>query len=154
VTAPDGTALAHGCARGQHSRLLDGIEPQPPPGQLAELLRRLGVAVTPIARGTCDHARAEDHYTPSRMLKHLVRARAATCDAPGCQAQASTADLDHTVPWPDGPTEQCNLAPRCRTHHRAKQAPDWSVEQAGPGVTRWKLPSGRVHVTTPTAYDA
>jgi hypothetical protein len=28
----------------------------------------------PIARGTCDHAHAEDHYTPSRKLRHLVRA--------------------------------------------------------------------------------
>ncbi|HEX9040238.1 MAG TPA: HNH endonuclease signature motif containing protein [Trebonia sp.] len=64
------------------------------------------------------------------------------------------ADLDHTVPWPDGPTDQGNLAPRCRTHHRAKQAPDWTVEQLAPGVSRWTLPSGRTHVTTPTSYDS
>ena len=96
---------------------------------------------------------AEDQLHPEPQLKHLVRARSATCDAPGCQAQAVYADLDHTVPWPDGPTDQCNLAPRCRTHHRAKQAPDWTVEQIAPGVTRWTLPSGRTHATTPTRYD-
>jgi hypothetical protein len=62
-------------------------------------------------------------------------------------------DLDHTTPWPDGPTSQANLAPRCRTHHRAKQALDWKVEQLAPGVARWTLPSGRTHLTTPTTYE-
>ena len=153
ITAPDGTALAHACARGQHPRLLSDLEPQPPPAQLAEFLHRLNLAFTRIARDSCDHFQAEDHYTPSRKLKHLVRARNATCDAPGCQAQALNADLDHTTPWPEGPTDQGNLAPRCRTHHRAKQAPDWKVEQLEPGITRWTLPSGRTHTTTPTKYD-
>ena len=157
VTGPDGTAIAHGCARGPRPRLLDNLQPQPPPGQaaqLTELLLRLNITLTPVTRGTCDHAHAEDSYTPSRKLRHLVRARTATCDAPGCQSPAVNADLDHTVPWPAGPTDQCNLAPRCRTHHRAKQAPDWTVEQIAPGVTRWTLPSGRTHVTTPTTYDS
>jgi hypothetical protein len=153
LTAADGTALAHGCASGRHPRLLSDMEPHPPPGQLAELLRRLRPTFTVIASDSCDHAKAEDQYTPSRRLKHLIRARSATCDAPGCQAQASYADLDHTVPWPEGPSDQCNLAPRCRTHHRAKQAPDWRVEQPAPCVTRWTLPSGRVHITTATRYD-
>ncbi len=153
LTGPDGTALAHGCARGSHPRLLDQLGPQPPPQQLAELLRRLNLTFTPVARSSGDHAHAEVGYVPSRKLRHLVRARSATCDAPGCQAQAVNADLDHTRPWPAGPTDQSNLAPRCRTHHRAKQAPDWAVEQLAPGVTRWTLPSGRFHVSTPTRYD-
>jgi len=156
VVAPDGTALAHGCARGPRPRLLQELEPQPPPGQrsqLTELLRRLNVTVTRVARDTCDHAHAESRYAPSRALRHLVRARTARCDAPGCDAPAVNTDLDHTAPWPDGQTDECNLAPRCRTHHRAKQAPDWQVEQLAPGVTRWTLPSGRRHVTRPTRYD-
>jgi hypothetical protein len=153
LAGPDGTALAHGCARGPRPRLLDQLGPQPPPARLTELLRRLNLTFTPVARDARDHAPAEDGYVPSRKLRHLVRARSATCDAPGCQAQALNADLDHTRPWPAGPTSQSNLAPRCRTHHRAKQAPDWTVEQIAPGVTRWTLPSGRTHVTTPTRYD-
>jgi hypothetical protein len=165
LTGPDGTALAHGCARGPRPRLLTGLAPQPPPApplsaplpapsaQVAELLRRLGVTFTPIAKCRCDPTAAEDRYAPSRKLAHLVRARTSTCDAPGCGNPAASADLDHTVPWPDGPTDQANLAPRCRTHHRAKQAPDWTVEQLAPGVTRWTLPSGRTHVTAPTRYD-
>ncbi len=159
LTGPDGAAVAHGCARGSHPRLLDDLEPQPPPAQadrlapLAELPRRLNITLTPIAKSSRDPAPAEDGYVPSRKLRHLVRARTATCDAPGCQNPAATADLDHTLAWPDGPTSQANLAPRCRTHHRAKQARDWRVEQIAPGVTRWRLPSGRTHITTPTKYD-
>ena len=76
-----------------------------------------------------------------------------TCDAPACAAQAVHADLDHTTPYPAGPTDQCNLGPKCRRHHKAKQAPDWKVEQPEPGVIRWTLPSGRTHVTRPTVYD-
>ena len=96
LLGPDGTAVAHGCARGSHPWI-------PPPGDsqrnrdgpdarqaaaLADLLRDLNVTFTPIAKGSCDHASAEDRYTPSRKLKHLVRARTATCPAPGCGAHA------------------------------------------------------------------
>ena len=97
LTGPDGIALAHGCARGSRPRLLDDLEPHPPPAQLAELLRRLGLTLTPIATSSRDPAPAEHGYVPSRTLKHLVRARTATCDAPGCGNPAASADLDHTV---------------------------------------------------------
>jgi hypothetical protein len=149
--------VAHACAAGAHRGLLGNLSDiagQPPPDQLAELIRRLKPTFTVIASDSCDHAHAEPRYTSSRRLRHLIRARNATCDAPGCQADATYADLDHTVPWPAGPTDQCNLAPRCRTHHRVKQAPDWKVEQTAPGITRWTLPSGRSNTTTPTKYDS
>ena len=120
---------------------------------LHDLLRQLKLAPDPIARGQCDHRTAEDHYTPSRKLKHLLRARTETCDAPGCNAQAVYCDQDHTTPWPDGPSCQCNLGPKCRRHHRCKQAPGWQVEQPEPGIIRWTLPSGRSHTTSPTVYD-
>ena len=128
----------------------------PPPetaAQLAALFRRLSLTFRPIAEGDCDHASAEEQYLPSRALRHLVRARTATCTAPGCLAQAVHCDTDHTTPHPAGPTCQCNLAPKCRRHHRCKQAPGWRVEQPAPGVMRWTLPSGRTHITTPTEYE-
>ena len=138
----------------------DGAQPaqsaHPPPqaaAQLATLFRRLGVTFRPIAEGACDHASAESQYLPSRALRHLVRARTATCTAPGCLAQAVHCDIDHTAPHPAGATCQCNLAPKCRRHHRCKQAPGWRVEQPEPGVMRWTLPSGRTHITTPTEYE-
>ena len=119
LLAPDGTAAAHGCARGPHP-----WTPPPDSGQrnrdgpdtrqaaaLATLLRDLNLTFTPIAKGSCDHTNAENRYTPSRKLGHLIRARTATCPAPGCGAHAYHNDLDHTVPHPAGPTDECNIAP-------------------------------------------
>jgi hypothetical protein len=200
VDDTDGTAVAHGCARGTHPWTPDSQNPDPgqqpsgggrdgpgshdspssipdgtnPPGpgghlprpnhqqpgpdarqaaQLAALLRRLNVTLAPIAKGTCDHRHQEDRYTPSRKLKHLLRARTARCSAPGCRAQAINCDLDHSLPYPFGITCECGLGPLCRRHHRCKQAPGWKLEQPRPGVMRWTLPSGRVRTTTPTTYD-
>ena len=171
VIGPDGTALAHGCSPGQHpwsaQRQREPQHDKPPPGgrpparppapaqadRLAAFLRGLNVTFQPVARDGCAHAAAEPRYTPSRKLTHLVRARTATCDAPGCGAQAVHADLDHTIAYPDGLTDQCNLGPKCRRHHKAKQTPGWTVEQPEPGVIRWTLPSGRTHQTWPTVYD-
>lgn len=158
----DGTAVAHGCSSGQHPWAAKRQEAGPPgqraptpaqAAQFAAFLRGLNLTLEPIAKGVCDHAAAEPRYTPSRKLSHLVRARTTTCDAPGCAAQAVHADLDHTIPYPDGPTDQCNLGPKCRRHHKAKQSPGWKVEQPEPGVIRWTLPSGRTHTTEPTAYE-
>ena len=162
---PDGTAVAHGCSPGRHpwSPPPPDPEPSPPPSlldgpyakkaeQFFDFVRDLHLSIEPIAKGTCDHRHAEEHYTPSRKLQHLVRARSCTCTAPGCQAQAVYADLDHTTPYPEGSTDECNLGPKCRTHHRAKQTPGWKVEQPEPGVFRWTLPSGRGHTTRPSTY--
>ena len=121
--------------------------------RLRHLIQALKIIFDPIAQDTCDHRSAESRYTPSRKLKDQIRARTLTCDAPGCNAQALYCDLDHTNPWADGPTDQCNLGPKCRRHHRAKQAPGWQVEQPQPGTTRWTLPNGRSHTTKPTTYD-
>jgi hypothetical protein len=121
--------------------------------RLRQLLTELKLTSELIAQDTCDHRNAEGQYTPSRKLKHLIRARTTTCDAPGCGAQALYCDLDHTVPHPEGQTCQCNLGPKCRRHHRAKQAPGWRVEQPEPGVIRWTLPNGRSHTTAPTEYE-
>jgi Domain of unknown function (DUF222) len=176
VVGSDGVATAHGCSPGRHpwpqkhphgqhesagppgpQHREDSPGPRgPAPDQaarLAEFLRGLKLTLRPIVRDECDHAGAEPRYSPSRMLTHLVQARTATCDAPGCTARAVHADLDHTVAYPGGPTDQCNLGPKCRRHHQVKQAPDWKVEQPEPGVIRWTLPNGRIHVTRPTVYD-
>jgi hypothetical protein len=165
VIGPDGTAVAHGCSPGRHPWSPPPPDAEAPPvqslrdgpyarkaEQFFDFVRALNLTVEPIAKGACDHRHAEEHYTPSRKLQHLVRARSGTCTAPGCQAQAVHADLDHTTPYPEGSTDECNLGPKCRTHHRAKQTPGWKVEQPEPGVFRWTLPSGRGHTTRPGTY--
>jgi hypothetical protein len=121
--------------------------------KLADLLRRMYVIFEPIARDTCDHRHEEDRYVPSRKLKHLLHARTQACTAPACNAQAVYCDIDHTVPYPDGPTCECNTNPKCRRHHRTKQARGWKTTQPTPDTSVWITPSGRTHTTKPTAYD-
>jgi hypothetical protein len=162
VVGSDGTADAHGCAPGRHPWKPGGKRdgptgPAPPDtaeqsARIAELLRWLGVTLAPIAKGTCDHRHYSDKYVISRKVKHLLQARAAKCTAPGCNRPAAEADADHTIPWPEGPSCECNLGAPCRYHHRNKQAPGWRLEQPEPGVMKWHTPSGRVHATYPTRY--
>jgi Domain of unknown function (DUF222) len=55
-------------------------------------------------------------YHPSRALTDFVRSRDLTCRAPGCDKPAIRCDIDHTVPWPAGPTHASNLKCLCRDH--------------------------------------
>ena len=114
ILNPDGTAAAHGCAAGTR-RWPPGQGP-PWPMPLRGLLDFLNISeLTPVIRGPCYHARAEHRYRPSRKLQHLVRARNATCTAPGCGRRAASCDLDHTDPHHQGGrTCECNLAPQCK----------------------------------------
>jgi len=155
-----GEAVAHACADGRHPWTPESpdppLGPENQPARVQEFLTGLGItpgALERIARGTCDHRHAEPRYVPSRKLRHLIRARAQTCTAPGCGGQSVFADQDHVIPYPYGPTDECNLHAPCRAHHRAKQAPGWRVDQPEPGVIRWTLPSGRTRTTHPTIYD-
>jgi len=154
VLNPGGTAAAHGCGAGS-GRWPPG---QGPPGAMTPrgLLEFLNIRkLTPVIRGPCQHAAAEARYRPSRRLQHLVRARNATCTAPGCGRRAASCDLDHTSPrHHGGRTCECNLAPLCRHHHRCKQADRWWLEQPEPGVLVWHTPAGRTYTTTPTQYAA
>ena len=70
----------------------------------------------PVARGHCDHTRAEARYRPSHKLQHLVKVRNTRCTAPGCGRPAARCDLDHTLAWDHGGiTCECGLAPSCVT---------------------------------------
>jgi len=169
VLGKDGEAIAHGCSAGRHpwtpphrgrdgpANPRDGTARAGPDdsqrAQLAELLHQLKITPAPIAKETCDHRHREDQYRPSRTLSHLVRARTTTCSAPGCTAQAIHSEIDHTIAYPAGATDQCNLSPLCSRHHHAKHAPGWKLQQPEPGIMQWMLPSRRSHTTRPTRYD-
>jgi hypothetical protein len=147
LLSPDGTAAAHGCAAGSRRWPPESVTP-------SGLLDFLNIKnITPVIRGPCQHAQAEHRYRPSRKLQHLIRARNATCTAPGCGRRAASCDLDHTDPHHQGGrTCECNLAPLCRHHHRCKQAEGWWLAQPEPGTLVWHTPAGRTYTTTPTPY--
>ena len=62
----------------------------------------------------------ERGYRPSSALAEFVRCRDLTCRFPGCDQPADVCDLDHTVPFPAGPTHASNLKLLCRYHHLLK----------------------------------
>jgi hypothetical protein len=161
IVGADQTAAAHGCARGQYPWDPSPGEARAGPAssatqldELAQLLGRLKIGFASIAKGACDHRHREDRYRPGRQLQDLVRARNATCPAPGCGASSYHCDLDHTKAWPDGDTDECNLGPPCRHHHRLKQASGWNLAQPQPGSFTWTTPAGRAYHVGPTRYDA
>ncbi|WP_210686604.1 HNH endonuclease signature motif containing protein [Mycolicibacterium sp. GESEQ-9] len=87
---------------------------------------------------------AEPGYHPSVGLSEFIRWRDLTCRFPGCDAPAERCDIDHTAPWPLGPTHPSNTKLYCRAHHLIKTfCPGWSDRQ---------YPDGTVEVTTPTGH--
>ena len=87
---------------------------------------------------------AEPGYRPTAGLSEFIRWRDLTCRFPGCDAPAERCDIDHTAPWPLGPTHPSNTKLYCRAHHLIKTfCPGWSDRQ---------YPDGTVEVTTPTGH--
>jgi hypothetical protein len=146
LTGADGRAAAHACA-GRHGPRVG----QPVITWTAGLRSKLQFLET----GSCSHTRQSGSYVWPAALRHLIEIRQRTCTAPGCRRPARASDIDHTVPFDQGgPTCECNGGPLCRSHHRAKQAPGWHLDQRQPGVMTWRLPSSREYRTTGEPYTA
>ena len=91
-------------------------------------------------------------YTPPAALAEHVRTRDRHCRFPGCRQPAGL-DLDHTEPYPSGPTADCNLAALCRGHHLIKTHTDWQVQQRWEGTLLWTSPTRQRHPTEPQPAD-
>ncbi|BBZ04647.1 hypothetical protein MCHIJ_40840 [Mycolicibacterium chitae] len=100
-----------------------------------------------------EHSDPEPGYRPSAALAAFVRARDLTCRFPGCDAPAQVCDVDHTVPWPHGPTHPSNLKILCRRHHLLKTfytGPRWWKDtQRHDGTIVWTSPTGHTYRTKP-----
>jgi Domain of unknown function (DUF222) len=82
-------------------------------------------------------------YRPSATTSRFLRWRDLTCRWPGCDKPVAKADIDHTVPWPYGPTHPSNTKHYCRTHHLIKTfVPGWSEQQLSDGTLVLTAPSG------------
>jgi hypothetical protein len=95
----------------------------------------------------------ERGYRPSAALADFVRCRDLACRFPGCDKPAEVCDLDHTVPFPMGPTHASNLKLLCRYHHLLKTfytgVGGWADRQLPDGTVEWTAPSGHTYTTTP-----
>ncbi len=96
-----------------------------------------------------DHGRRT--YRPPAALADHVRARDVYCRSPLCRRRALDCELDHTVPFPTGPTAEPNLTDECGLHHVEKHAPGWSVLQHPDGRLDWITPTG--HTYTSEVHD-
>jgi hypothetical protein len=94
-------------------------------------------------------APSEPQYVPSRKLADFVRCRDMTCRFPGCDEPAYRCDLDHTIPYPVGPTCASNLACLCRKHHLLKTFCGWIDRQLPDGTVIWTAPGGQRYTTCP-----
>jgi hypothetical protein len=93
---------------------------------------------------------AEPGYRPSAKLADFVRCRDLTCRWPGCDVPAERADIDHTTPWPYGPTHPSNAKLYCRIHHLVKTfCPGWADAQGPDGTVTVISPAGRIYKTKP-----
>ncbi|UUO02231.1 HNH endonuclease [Mycolicibacterium novocastrense] len=116
------------------------------PTSLLPWLISRGAKVRPVKTPGPD---AEARYQPSTALAEFVRMRDMYCRAPGCDVRADLCDIDHTTPWPLGPTHPSNLKCLCRKHHMMKTFDGWLDVQLPDGTVIWKSPSGRIYTTTP-----
>jgi hypothetical protein len=95
----------------------------------------------------------EPRYCPSRALADFVRCRDLTCRWPGCDKPADICDIDHTVPYPVGPTHASNLKCQCRFHHLLKTfwtgEHGWRDRQLPDGTVIWTSPTGHTYITRP-----
>jgi hypothetical protein len=93
---------------------------------------------------------ASDTYRPGAALARLVRDRDGTCRFPGCATPATRCDLDHAIPYPQGPTTPENLHALCRRHHSFKHHAGWSIHLNPNNATlTWTSPTGRTYTTHP-----
>ncbi|MGV0656180.1 DUF222 domain-containing protein [Mycolicibacterium thermoresistibile] len=119
------------------------------PGPLLAELVRTGAKITALESPPAD---IEPRYRPSATLARFVRARDMTCCFPGCNAPAERCDIDHRIPWPNGPTHAGNTGCFCRTHHLAKTFAGWQVAQAADGTLTWTSPHGARYRHVPGAH--
>jgi hypothetical protein len=143
ATGPSGTATGpSGTATGPSDSATSRrstADPEPAAGQLGP--PQMGFRYT-----AADAAR---RFPTAAMARH-VRARDRTCRAPGCRRSASSAHLDHNVPYSRGGlTIPSNICPLCSFHHGAKDRGGWKLWQIKPGVFLWRSPLGRYYIVQP-----
>jgi hypothetical protein len=125
--------------------------PLVPAALVADLVSRRLAAVRTVRHP--GDSPAEPRYRPSTALADFVRCRDLTCRFPECDVPADACDIDHTVPYPFGPTHASNLKCLCRKAHLLKTfwtgPTGWSDQQLPDGTVLWTSPSGHTYRTEP-----
>jgi hypothetical protein len=88
-------------------------------------------------------------YRPPAHLRRFLWARDKTCQMIGCTAPATRCEVDHTIPFPEGPTADHNNGMFCKHDHRLKHESPWQITQPSPGTFKCVSPTGRVYIREP-----
>lgn len=91
---------------------------------------------------TEDIFRHTANYRPTPAMRTFVQGRDGTCRFPGCHVPAERCDIDHVIPFPEGPTTPRNLQSLCRHHHNMKTDGRVSAEMHNDGSVMWTVPQG------------
>ncbi|KUI12080.1 hypothetical protein AU193_02530 [Mycobacterium sp. GA-1285] len=92
-------------------------------------------------------AKGDNSYRPSVAVREFLQWRDLTCRWPGCDKPVQHCDVDHTTPWPHGPTHPSNTKHYCRTHHLLK-----TFFRGPGGWTDRQLPDGTIELIAPTGH--
>jgi hypothetical protein len=117
-----------------------------PAATVAEMAKSASLRPVPSSKELA----AEPNYRPSAALTRFIQCRDLTCSFPGCDQPAINCDIDHSVPYPVGPTHPSNNSLKCRIHHLLKTFCGWTDIQLPNGTVIWRSPSGRTYTTKPT----
>ena len=144
--------------RGEADRhaLLDG---QPVPADIgrdlaghATAFRRM--VTDPVDGHLLDYGRIT--YLPA-PLRTYVLARDGECRAPGCQVRdPRRTQMDHAIPFPEGPSDTANTGCLCLGHHQAKTDGRIRIEHSAPdGSGDWITAWGQcIHISArPFLHD-
>ena len=162
LLGPDGTAVAHGCARGPHPWI-----PPPDSGQR----NRDGPDARQAAALADTAARPQRHLHPDRQGQLRPRQRRKPLH-PQPQAQApgpgphrdlprarlrrprrTTATSTTPSPTPPGSPASATWPRPADATTASSKPPAGQLTQPEPGVMRWTTPSGRTYTTRPTVYE-
>jgi hypothetical protein len=89
-------------------------------------------------------------YRPNASLRRFLQGATPACDFPGCSIPSARCDGEHTIPHDDGgATNEHNVCPRCRRHHRCKTHADWIVRTRPNEYVEWITPAGTSRIIAP-----
>jgi hypothetical protein len=91
-------------------------------------------------------------YRPTPEQVAQVRATWVTSAGPGSQVFATRCDIDHAVPYPQGPTSIDNLLPSDRSWHVDKTRTPLDVTIHPDGSATWNTALGQSRTVTPYDY--
>ncbi len=91
-------------------------------------------------------------YLPE-PLRTFDAARDGTCRSPGCGQPAHRCQLDHTIPFPVGPSSTANSRMLCKRDHDLKTRGRITMRAGNPdGSTTWQTRHGQTGTTPPRPY--